>query len=202
MSAVAQHFLVTVLLKLLQKIPTSAADEAAPAMLHFVQTLTKSPFMLVCVIAKACFVYLQSYLQPNADTRILVQSGEVDFIAKIIHDLPQDSLRRRYYLSTTLHILQLLCSNSMNTTHFASHRTLSELERLMDGTNEEEEAIIADLIWKISGGSHTETEYTYKSLPKCLPGGSVICTCTYNIYLMLFIVAIILFRKWIFGDQS
>ena len=74
--------------------------EAAPDLLDSVQRFLRSAFIGVVVTAKAIVVHLLWHVPQVGltvgDTGIV--DKETEFLTAIIHDLCQDSLRRRYYL--------------------------------------------------------------------------------------------------------
>ena len=137
-------------------------NEAVP-----IQAFLNSPFLVVSIMAKAVAVsLLQCCPQAEAvasDTEITVQ--EVDFLAVIIHDLTEDSLKRRYLFYLILEALTLLCSQPVNADRFANHSIIAELETLMEHADEMEDPdVIANVLWKIAtgGGVESTSETTVK----------------------------------------
>ena len=137
-------------------------NEAVP-----IQAFLNSPFLVVSIMAKAVVVsLLQCCPQAEAvagDTEITVQ--EVDFLAVIIHDLTEDSLKRRYHFYLILEALTLLCSQPVNADRFANHSIIAELETLMEHADEMEDPdVIANVLWKIAtgGGVESTSETTVK----------------------------------------
>ena len=166
MSAVAQQLLLTLMLK--SHACDISDNEAVP-----IQTFLNSPFVFISIMAKAVAVgLLQCCPQAEivaGDTEITFQ--EVDFLAVIIHDLTEDSLKRRYHFYLILQALTLLCSQPVNADRFANHSIIAELETLMEHADElEDPDVIANVLWKIStgGGVESTTETTVKL--EVLPG--------------------------------
>ena len=146
MSAVAQKLLLTLMLK--SHICDASGGEAVP--LH---TFLNSPFIVVSIMAKAVAV---SLLQCCPQTEIVASDTEmtekeIDFFAVIIHNLAEDSLKRRYLFHLILQALTLLCSQPVNANRCASRSIITELEALMECADEPEDPdIIANVLWKIA----------------------------------------------------
>ena len=140
-------------------------DEAVP-----IQAFLNSPFAFVSIMAKAVAVsLLQCCPQVKVfanDTKMLEK--EINFLSVIVHDLTQDSLKRRYLFNLILQALTLLCSQPVNANQLASHSIVTELEALMEYADElEDPDVIANVLWKIAGGgseSTTETAATFEVL--------------------------------------
>lgn len=127
-----------------------------------IQTFLNSPFVVISVLAKAVAVSLlqccpQAKVFAN-DTKMIEK--EINFLSVIVHDLTQDSLKRRYLFNLILQALTLLCSQPVNANQLASHSIVTELEALMEYADElEDPDVIANVLWKIaSGGSESTTE--------------------------------------------
>ena len=164
MSAVAQKLLLTLMLK--SHICDASGGEAVP--LH---TFLNSPFIVVSIMAKAVAV---SLLQCCPQTEIVASDTEmtdkqIDFLATIIHELTEDSLKRRYLFHLIFQALTPLCSQPVNADRLASHTIMSELEAMMEHADElENPDIIANVLWIIACGglkSTTETAETFEVLP-------------------------------------
>jgi len=125
-----------------------------------IQTFLNSPFIVISVLAKAVAV---SLLQCCPQTEILASDTEmtdqeVDFLAVMIHELIEDSLKRRYLFNFILQALTLLCSQPVNAVRFANHSIIAELEALMECADEPEDPyIIANVLWKIANGGGLES---------------------------------------------
>lgn len=186
MSAVAQHFLLTLLLRSLCK----NSVEVLPTLLNFIQSLMKSHFVIIAVMAKAVATQLQLCAETTGD--IALMDKEVDSIAAIIHELSQDSLKRRYYLNIILQVLILLCSHPTNITRFASHSIVAELQTLMETANEAEDKI-AIVLWKIASGGETDSENICEAIDSPIPGW---LTCKTSLaYLLGLIYALIFIQE-------
>ena len=86
MSAVAQQFLLTLMLK--SHICGVYADEAVP-----IQPFQNSPFVFISIMAKAVTVsLLQGCPQVANDTKMT--DKEINFLSIKIHDLSDDILKR------------------------------------------------------------------------------------------------------------
>lgn len=154
MSAVAQQFLLTLMLK--SHICGVDADEAVP-----IQPFQNSPFVFISIMAKAVTVsLLQGCPQVANDTKMT--DKEINFLSIKIHDLSEDILKRRYLFYLILQALSLLCSQPVNVNQLANHGIVTELEALMEYADElEDPDIIANLLWKIaSDGSESTTDTT------------------------------------------
>ena len=145
MSAVAQQFLVTLTLK--SHICSVGSVETVP-----IQTFLNSPFVVISVMAKAVAVsLLQCCPQTEVVATIEMTEKEIDFFAVIIHNLAEDSLKRRYLFHLILQALTLLCSQPVNANRCASRSIITELEALMECADEPEDPdIIANVLWKIA----------------------------------------------------
>ena len=159
MSAVAQQFLLTLILKSHICGVSSGSIQAVP-----IQKFLNSPFMAISIMAKAVGVSLlqccpQAELVSN-DT--VMADKEINFLSVIVHDLTQDSLKRRYLFNLILQALSLLCSQPVNVNQLANHSIVTELEALMEYADElEDPDIVANVLWKIaSGGSESTTDTT------------------------------------------
>ena len=168
MSAVAQQFLVTSMLK------SHTQDDSS------VEAVSIKPFLnsssiFISIMAKAVAV---SLLQCSTQAEIVASDTEmteeeIDFLVVIIHGFTEDSLKRRYLFYLILQVLTLLCSQPVNALKFASHNTgnlVTELEALMEYADElEDPDIIANVLWKIAIGggveNTTETAGTFEVLP-------------------------------------
>ena len=125
-----------------------------------IRTFLNSPFIVISIMAKALAV---SSLQccPQAkivanDTEITIK--EIDFLAKIIHNLTEDDMKRRYLFHPILQALVLLCSQSVNANQCASQSIITGLEALMECADEPEDSdIIANVLWKIANGGELES---------------------------------------------
>ena len=135
-----------------------------------VQTFLKSPFIIVSVLAKAVAV---SLLQCCPQTEMVASDNEmtnkeIDVFAVIIHDLTEDSLKRRYFYYLIFQALTLLCSQPVNANQFASHSIVTELETLMEYADElEDPDIVANVLWKIANGGVLESK---TEITDILPG--------------------------------
>ena len=153
MSGVAQQLLVTMMLK--SHICSIGGVEAAP-----IQTFLNSPFVFISIMAKAVAV---SLLQYSPHTEIVsnvteITNKEIDFLAKIVHNLTKDDMKRRYLLHPILQALTRLCSQPVNANQLTSHRIITELEALMECAEEPEDLdIIANVLWKIANGGELES---------------------------------------------
>ena len=145
MSAVAQQLLVTLMLK--SHICSVRSVETVP-----IQTFLNSPFVVISVMAKAVAVsLLQCCPQTEVVANTKMTEKEIDFFAVIIHDLTENSLKRRYLFYLILQVLTLLCSQPVNANQFASHSIITELDTLMECVDEPEDSdIIANVLWKIA----------------------------------------------------
>ena len=189
MSAIAQQLSLTLLLK--SHIFGFSSVETVP-----IQPFLNSPFLVVSIMAKAVAV---SLLQCCPQTEIVASDTEmtekeIDFFAVIIHDLTEDSLKRRYLFYFILQGLTLLCSQPVNANQCASHSIINELEAVMECVDEPEDSdIIANVLWKIAanGGelesstdklemlsgncnSYMPSVYIYKDKSLC---DLCVCTC-------------------------
>ena len=139
--------------------------EAIPILLNSIQKFLKSPFLGTAAMAKAIAAILlhQSPKIGLTVSDIRITDKEVNLLAVIIHDLSQDDLKRRYYLYWVLQILTPLCSQPINTSRFATHIIVTELETLMEYA-EYHEDIIANVLWKIAtdGEGENNTDVTGK----------------------------------------
>ena len=152
MSAVAQQLLLTLMLK---SHICGVGVEAVS-----IRTFLNSPFIVISIMAKALAV---SSLQccPQAkivanDTEITIK--EIDFLAKTIHNLTEDSLKRRYLFHPILQALTLLCSQPVNANKCASQSIITGLEALMECADIPEDSdIIANVLWKIANGGELES---------------------------------------------
>ena len=143
MSAVAQQLLVTLMLK--SHICSVRSVETVP-----IQTFLNSPFVVISVMAKAVAVsLLQCCPQTEVVATTEMTEKEIDFFAVIIHNLAEDSLKRRYLFHLILQALTLLCSQPVNANRCASHSIITELEALMECESEDSD-IIANVLWKIA----------------------------------------------------
>ena len=170
MSAVAQQLLLTLMLK--SHACDISDNEVVP-----IQTFLNSPFLVVSIMAKAVAVsLLQCCPQAEivaSDTEITVK--EVDFLAVIIHDLTEDSLKRRYHFYLIFQVLTLLCSQPVNADQFANHSILAELETLMEHADElEDPDVIAIVLWKIATGGGVESTSENTDKLEVLPGTSYV----------------------------
>ena len=164
MSAVAQQLLLTLTLK--SHICDVSSVEAVP-----LQPFLNSPFIFISIMAKAVAVSLLQYSQQTemvaSDTEMT--DKQIDFLAAIIHELSEDSLKRRYLFHLILQALALLCSQPVNADQFASHNIMTELEAMMEHADElENPNIIANVLWIIACGglqSTTESAGTFEVLP-------------------------------------
>ena len=90
---------------------------------------------------------------------------ELDFLTAMIHELTEDSLKRRYLFHLILQALTRLSSQPVNANQLTSHRIITELEALMECADEPKDLdIIANVLWKIAngGGLGTTSETTDK----------------------------------------
>ena len=153
MSAVAQQLLVTMMLK--SHTCGASSVEAVP-----IQPFLNSPFTVVSIMAKAVAVSLLQYC-PQTEiganvTEITIK--EIDFLAEIVHDLTEDSSKRRYLFWLILQALTLLCSQPVNANQLTSHRIITELEALLECADDlEDPDIIANVLWKIANGGGLES---------------------------------------------
>ena len=151
MSGVAQQLLVTMMLK----SHICGASEAVP-----IQTFLNSPFTVVSIMAKAVAV---SLLQCCPQTEIVasdteITHKEIDFLAKIVHNLTEDDMKRRYLFYLILQALTLLSSQPVNANQLTTHSIITELEALMECADEPEDLdIIANVLWKIANGGELES---------------------------------------------
>lgn len=156
--------LLTLMLK--SHICGASGGEAVP--LH---TFLNSPFTVVSIMAKAVAVSLLQYCpQPETVSNVTEMTDkQIDFLATLIHELTEDSLKRRYLLHLILQALTLLCSQPVNADRFASHNIMTELEAMMEHADElENPDIIANVLWIIACGglkSTTETAEIFEVLP-------------------------------------
>ena len=166
MSAVAQQFLVTSMLK------SHTQDDSS------VEAVSIKPFLnsssiFISIMAKAVAV---SLLQCSTQAEIVASDTEmteeeIDFLVVIIHGFTEDSLKRRYLFYLILQVLTLLCSQPVNALKFASHNNIvTELEALVEYADElEDPNIIANVLWKIAIGggveNTTETAGPFEVLP-------------------------------------
>ena len=107
MSAVAQQLLLTLMLK---SHICGVGVEAVS-----IRTFLNSPFIVISIMAKALAV---SSLQCCPQAKIVANNTEItikeiDFLAKIIHNLTEDDMKR-YLFHPILQALVLLCSQSVN----------------------------------------------------------------------------------------
>ena len=131
------------------------ASEAVP-----IQTFLNSPFTVVSIMAKAVAV---SLLQCCPQTEIVgnvteITNKEIDFLAKIVHNLTEDDMKRRYLFYLIFQALTLLSSQPVNANQLTSHSIITELEALMECADEPEDLdIIANVLWKIANGGELES---------------------------------------------
>ena len=162
MSAVAQQLLLTLILK-------SHTCDVSRVETVSIQTFLNSPFIIISILARAVAVsLLQCCPQIANDTE--TTNKELDFLSRIIHDLTEDSLKRRYFFHLILQALTLLCSQPVNADQFANHSITNGLEALMEcADGPEYPDIIANVLWKITIGGGlektTETAGTFEVLP-------------------------------------
>ena len=153
MSAVAQQLLLTLMLK--SHICDVSSVEAVP-----LQPFLNSPFIFISIMAKAVAV---SLLQCSQQTEMVASDTEmtdkqIDFLAAIIHELSEDSLKRRYLFHPILQALTRLCSQPVNANQLTSHRIITELEALLECADDlEDPDIIANVLWKIANGGGLES---------------------------------------------
>ena len=106
------------------------------------------------------------------DTQLL--DSDVQFIIDVLHEVSQDNLQRRYYLSIILEVMKCLCSDSQIVSQFTSHGgIISELEALMNNISEAEDNnnnLIAMLIWKFICSDATEIEDTSENADPSFSG--------------------------------
>ena len=139
----------------MEHICGASGGEAVP-----IQTFLNSPFIVVSIMAKAVAV---SLLQCCPQTEILpsnteITNKEIDFLAKIVHNLTKDDMKRRYLFHPILQALTRLCSQPVNANQLTSHRIITELEALMECAEEPEDLdIIANVLWKIANGGELES---------------------------------------------
>ena len=151
MSGVAQQLLVTMMLK----SHICGASEAVP-----IQTFLNSPFTVVSIMAKAVAVSLLQYCPQTEILGIVTEitNKEIDFLAKIVHNLTEDDVKRRYLFHLILQALTLLSSQSVNANQLTSHSIITELKALMERADEPEDLdIIANVLWKIANGGELES---------------------------------------------
>jgi len=165
MSAVAQHLLLTLILKSRMCGVSGGSIQAVP-----IQNFPNSPFLAVSIMAKAVAVSLLQccpQVELVAADSVMVDN-EINFLSVIVHHLTQDRLKRRYLFNLILQALTLLCSQPVNANQLASHSIVTELKTLMEYADELEDPVVANVLWKIvSGGesqSTADTTETFKVL--------------------------------------
>ena len=143
MSAVAQYFLASLLLKFVDHLSVDCDD----VMVNFVKVLINSPFIIVNVTAKAIACHLQSSCHVVIHGTELT-NNEADFLAELVHSISHDSFRKKYNSSIVFNTLTNLCLEPMNTSLFANHRIVTNLQLLMESAVDME-AVVAVVLYKI-----------------------------------------------------
>ena len=150
---IAQHFLLSLLLKALCKNSTSSSEsnESLSTLIGHVRPLLHSSCMLNTILAKAVAVHLCNYSQVT-ESDIELMDDEISIIITILQSISCDKLKQRYYSNIMLQVLNLLCSHPMNLAKFESSGIVDVLQSLLE-VGGEEEGMVATILWKIASNN-------------------------------------------------